>query len=103
MTLSAPQVMPDAEVRSVGAMVLKRLNRNGRRTHRSNLLTRHACYGDIDIDAFPLASTACCQGNPQEPDDKKLRMFHRTLPPQARPDTCARSSDQTRDYLATKC
>ena len=67
VTLPAPEVMSGAETRSVGAMVFKRLNRDGRGTHRDDLLTGPAHYGDCQIDALALACTAAAKMIPRSP------------------------------------
>jgi hypothetical protein len=51
--------MSGTETRSVGAMVFKRLNRDGRGTHRNDLLTGPAHDWDRQIDALAFACTTC--------------------------------------------
>ncbi len=72
--------MSGAEMRSVGAIVFKRLNRDGRGTHRDDLLLGPAHYGDREIDALALARTANRQDDPEKPDPYDLIMLHISLP-----------------------
>src|SRR4026209_1288195 len=80
--------MSGAETRSVGAMVFKRLNRDGRGPHRDDLLTGHAYYGDRQIDALAFGCAAGSQEHSEKPDAEKFIVFHKALLPEVIPDTC---------------
>ena len=60
-------------------MVFKRLNRDSRGTHRNDLLTGLAGYGDHEIDAFALACTAERQEDSEKSDPDELIVPHMSL------------------------
>jgi hypothetical protein len=72
--------MSGAEMRSVGTIVFKGLNRNGRRIHRDDLLVGPARYGDLKIDTLAFASTASRQDDCETSDSYDLMVRHRSLP-----------------------
>jgi hypothetical protein len=69
-------VKSGAEVRLFSAIVFKRLNRNGRGTHRGDLRIGPARYGELEIDAFALTRTASSQDDSEKPDTKKVIVLH---------------------------
>ena len=58
VTLPAPKVMSGTETRSVRAMVFKRLNRDGRGTHRDDPFVAPAHDRDRKINPLAIACTA---------------------------------------------
>jgi hypothetical protein len=75
-------MIPGTKTRSVGATVFKRLNRDGRGTHRNDRSIAPAHKGDREINPLALARTACGQEHPENPDacdDMGAIVFHIVL------------------------